>query len=526
MRAEILRVPKPLGPAGLALAVCLLLLAPEASAESASPAADGAGRGDWPARVLILHDSPEPPSDVAVMENLLAHFRATTTTAHSSALDGLSGDEADFIIHFDSAVASGRGPGAIAAIAREWNIPYMAFAAGSADEAYSGILIRYRDAEYPTTAIPAALLETGTDGAAIAWLSDGREERPLIVKSGDRWQVAAGLANRLVSWLVADVLHDFLGVYHPDGANGLLIIENVNPLSDPDRLLRLADLLREYRIPFVVAVEPVRRSSNPGERGSVADNPKLADALRYMTEAGGTVVLDGSRLGPDDPDESARLIARDIASLHEIGGYPVALYASGALTQSLALASERVYFSSAIEYSDFRMDGTRYSDIPYTRIRGADGTVIPESVGAASGDAAVDTLISRASRLRMVRDALVGVGLDAGLPYETAAAQVERIAREPVMWMDIRYTAYRVETGFIRLSGRGDGTMDAAVLDRGRMAELQKSEKRTAWFESVTYYSSWMLVLIVGGFVATFMLFIVFMQMRRNRRLFMERELE
>lgn len=526
MRAECVRFLKLPGPIGLVLAACCMLLAPGAAGAAASPTGGGAERGDWPARVLILYNSPEPPPDVAVMEHLLAHFRVTTETAHSSALDGLPEDAADFIIHFDAIGASGRELGEAAAFARERNLPYMAFASGAADGTAGGILVKYRDEEFPTTAVPFAAIDPGADGAAIAWLSDGREERPLIVKDGDRWQVATGLANDLVRWLVADVLHDFLGALHPDERSGLLVIENVNPLSDPDQLRNLADLMREYRIPFVVAVEPARRSSNPGERASVAKSPKLADALRYMTEAGGTIVLDGSRLDPEDPDESARLIIRDIALLHEIGGYPVALYAPGELADSLAYARDQVHFSTVIAYSDFRADGTRYSDIPYTRIRGADGLTIPESVGAAGGDAAVNTLISRASRLRIVRDALVGVGLDASLPYETAAMQVESIAREPVMWMDIRYTAYRVETGFIRLSGRGDGTMDAAILDRGRMKELQRSEKRTAYFESITYYSSWTLVLVVGAFVATFMLFIVIMQMRRNRRLFMERELE
>jgi hypothetical protein len=525
MRADRVRLSRLLVPAALALAICCAALAPAASAASARTAHDGADRGNRPARVLILHNSPEPPADVATIDNLLSHFPVTTETAHSSELDGLAEGDADYIIHIDSIGASDREIAEAASVARRWNIPYMVFRAGAADRVFDGILLRYGNAEYATTAISAAALDPGPDGVGVAWLSDGRSERPLIVREGDRWQVAAGLANGMVAWLAADVLHDFLGEHHPEGATGLIVIENVGPLSDPAHLRRLADLLREYRMPFTAAVQPARRSSVPSERAVISDNPELADALRYMTEAGGTIVLDGSRLDPAKPDESAGLIARDIALLQEVGGYPVALYASRALAESLAYASDRAYFSNIIEFTEYRADRTRYSDIPYTRIRGADGTAFPESVGAASGDAEATLLASRMSRLGLVRDALSVVGLDASLPYGTIAAQLEQIAREAVMWRDIRYSAYRVETGFIRLSGRGDGTMDAVILNRDRMVELQKLEKQSVRYESITYYSSWTLVLVVAVFVVMFMLFIVIMQMRRNRRLFMEREL-
>jgi|GEM_PF-770149 len=521
----MLRFPKPLVPAAIALAICCSLLAPAAAGAASRAAADDGGPGNRPPRVLILHNSPEPSPDAAVLDDLLTHFRVATETAHSSELDGLARGDADYIIHIDSIGDSGRELEAAADLARKWNIPYMAFRAGEADHALIGILLRYRGEEYATTAIPAVSLEPGPEGETIARLSDGRSERPLIVREGDRWQVAAGLANGMVVWLAADVLHDFLGEHHSEGATGLIVIENVGPLSDPAHLRRLADLLREYRMPFTAAVQPARRSSVPSERAVISDNPELADALRYMTEAGGTIVLDGSRLDPAKPDESAGLIARDIALLQEVGGYPVALYASRALAESLAYASDRAYFSNIIEFTEYRADRTRYSDIPYTRIRGADGTAFPESVGAASGDAEATLLASRMSRLELVRDALSVVGLDASLPYGTIAAQLEQIAREAVMWRDIRYSAYRVETGFIRLSGRGDGTMDAVILNRDRMVELQKLEKQSVRYESITYYSSWTLVLVVAVFVVMFMLFIVIMQMRRNRRLFMEREL-
>lgn len=521
MPADIIRFPKPPVPAVLALAMLCLLLMPGAAGADARTADGSADRGNRPARVLILHHAPEPPPDAAVMEDLLAHFRVTTRTAHASALDGGPPDAADFIILIDTI-----GSGTAAGLAGGPNVPHLVLMPGAADDAPAGILIRYRNEVYATTAVPAARVEAGADGEVIAWLSDGRDERPLIVRDGDRWLVATGLANELVRWLVADMLHDVLGEWHPEGAFGLLVIGNINPLGDPEHLRRLADLLGEHRLPFAAAVEPVRRAAIPTERAALTGNPKLADALRHMTEAGGTIVLDGSRLDPRDPDESARRIAQDIAVLQGIGGFPAALYASDALIESLALASERVRFSSVIAYSNFRTDGTRYSDLPYTRLRGADGTAYPESVGAAGGDAAAGPLSARMDRLRIVRDAMITVGLDAALPYETAAGLVERIAREPVMWTDLRYTAWRVETGFLRLSARGDGTMDAVVLDRDRLRELQRAGKRTFRFESITYYSSWTLVLVVAGFVVLFILFIIIMQMRRNRRLFMERELE
>jgi len=490
-----------------------------AGSGGATPA-ESLGRDGLTPDVLILYHSPEPPPGAAIMESLLTHFRVTARTAHASALDDGAANDADFIIHF------GADPEAAAALARARNVPHMAFLPVPDDGTPAGILIRYRNAEYPAAAVSAARIGIGTGAETIARLSDGRDERPLIARDGNLWLVGADLTHELIRWLVADVLHDFLGEWHPEGAYGLIVIENVSPLTDPDHLRRLADLLGGHRIPFAVAVEPVRRSQAPSERASIAGSPDLADALRYMAEAGGTLVLDGSRIDPEDPEESARRTARDIAALQEIGGHPAALYAADGMAESLAAADERVFFSNVIAYSAFRTDGTRHSGVPYALLRGAGGRAFPESVGAAGGDAAVSSLLARAGALRIVRDALIGVGLDASQPYETAAGLVGQIAREPLYWTDLRYIAWRVETGFLRLSGRGDGTMDAVITDRGRLEELRKRERQTIRFESVTYYSSWTLVLVVAAFIALFMLFIVIAQMRRNRRLFMERELE
>jgi hypothetical protein len=417
----------------------------------------------------------------------------------------------DFIIYFDSIRTSTLDRETVTSIIAQRNIPFMVFSTGAADESYSGIAVRYRDALYATTPIHAAPVRRDPNGEVLAVISDGREERPLIVRSNDRWHVACELQSGLISWIVADVLHDFLGEPHLEEREGLFIVEEV-------------DLLRAYRIPFVIAVEPVARSPDDGRLHTAKDVPEWADAIRYMVDAGGTVVLDGSELEPLDPKEIAKRISQGIAFLCEIGVYPIALYASRSAAERLEAAPEHASFSTTVEYASARLDESRYSDTPYVL---ADQTVVyPESIGSAGSAAAVNQLISRARRMMAVRDALLGVGLNASLPYELAEAQAAQFAREPIMWMDIRHAVHLVETDFIRMESDGSGVLDVQILNRSRMTEWLKVEHKAHAFESFAYYLTWILVVVVGVFVVMFVLFAVLTQRRRARRLFAEKELD
>lgn len=500
------------------------LLVPSASAQVLPSASDSSSRSE--AQVLLIYNSPEPSGEIAVMESLLRHFPVDYLALHSAELEGMRLQDVDYIIFFDSIRTSRLDRDAVLRIIEKLNIPYMVFSSGAADESFIGIEIQYRDVVYPSMPIHAAPAQGIAAGVTLAVISDGREERPLIIENGYGWFVQCKLERGLVSWIVADVLHDFLGVHHIERLRGMFIIEQVSPLIDAEQLRQLADLLGSRGIPFVVAIEPVYRSIEDGRLYTVKDDPAWVEAVRYMVESGGTIVLDGSKLESLEPTDLAYRIDQGIAFLYEIGVYPIALYASQETKNRLESVPNHAEFSTILAYSHRRLDESRYTDIPFDYAADDARIMYPVSIGTASSEASVNQLITRARTMMLVRDAWLGFGVDAAQPYELAEFLLGHLTEEPIMWMDIRYNIHKVDAGFVHLQTDGSGLLDIQLLNRNRLTELVKVELNTYTFESFTYYSTWILVLVVGVFVVLFILFVVLMRIRRRRRLFSEKELE
>jgi len=126
---------------------------------------------------------------------------------------------------------------------------------------------------------------------------------PYAIQSGRFWY----FADSPVSYLseedrylaFCDLLHDILGIDHAEARRALIRIEDVNPLSNPDQLTNVADLLSAAQVPYQIATipmfrDPLGRLSGgvPWER-ALADSPAVIDALRYMQDRGGQIVLHG-----------------------------------------------------------------------------------------------------------------------------------------------------------------------------------------------------------------------------------------
>lgn len=91
--------------------------------------------------------------------------------------------------------------------------------------------------------------------------------------------------------IFADTLFDINGYTGPERHRGLVRLEDVGPNSDPVALRKLADVLFARKIPFSVALYPVY--ANGKTRITLADRPKIVEALRYMKAHGGTLISHG-----------------------------------------------------------------------------------------------------------------------------------------------------------------------------------------------------------------------------------------
>lgn len=121
---------------------------------------------------------------------------------------------------------------------------------------------------------------------------------PYIIRSNNFWYVAdspfsyATESDRYL--LFSDMLHDILEENHPYSHSALIRIEDTNPFSNPAQLRAVADVLYDRNIPFLVGVTPYYVNPANGIRIAMSDKPDYIDALHYMMEHGGTIVLHGT----------------------------------------------------------------------------------------------------------------------------------------------------------------------------------------------------------------------------------------
>lgn len=90
-----------------------------------------------------------------------------------------------------------------------------------------------------------------------------------------------------------DLLHDILGIQHPESRRALVRIEDVSTEIDPDDLRAVANFLSRRKVPFQVGVIPIYRKPSQGIEVRLTDRPALVEALQYMISHGGTPILHG-----------------------------------------------------------------------------------------------------------------------------------------------------------------------------------------------------------------------------------------
>src|SRR5437879_4865810 len=125
----------------------------------------------------------------------------------------------------------------------------------------------------------------------------GLEPIPYAMQNGSFWVIADSPFSYSAEndrYLVfCDLLHDILGIDHPEDHPAILRIEDINAMSDPDDLEAALDVVRSHHIPFTFGFVPMY--VNPQERMEfrLADKPDVVHALQKYVRAGGVPVLHG-----------------------------------------------------------------------------------------------------------------------------------------------------------------------------------------------------------------------------------------
>jgi len=120
---------------------------------------------------------------------------------------------------------------------------------------------------------------------------------PYIVKSTNLYYIADipffNCSSNDRYLLFTDILHDIMKENHPVEHRAIVRIEDVTPIRNPENLRKIADILSERNIPFLIGVVPFFIDPAKNVHISLSDKPELVAALKYCVSKGGSIVLHG-----------------------------------------------------------------------------------------------------------------------------------------------------------------------------------------------------------------------------------------
>ncbi|MEV4510926.1 polysaccharide deacetylase family protein [Dactylosporangium sp. NPDC049525] len=168
--------------------------------------------------------------------------------------------------------------------------------------------VRYHGTELTRNAAAGAMVRVGVAaGAKATTLADAVLPDGAAVPYAVRVGALTYLAEVPLTYvtfddrylILADLMFDLLDPAAPQRHRALVRIEDVGPHSDPAQLRSIADYLAARGVPFAVAVFPVYDDAAGVYSGGVpvhntlSGAPAVVEALRYMVEHGGTLIMHG-----------------------------------------------------------------------------------------------------------------------------------------------------------------------------------------------------------------------------------------
>ena len=313
---------------------------------------------------------------------------------------------------------------------------------------------------------------------ATATQAKGKKETPYMLKSKNLIYVAdmpfVGATETDRYLYFSDKLHDILNEKHPQSHQAIIRIEDVTPLHNPDKLREIADIFAERGIPFLVGVVPIYVNPAEDRRVTLSERPEMVDALKYMVQNGGTIVMHGVThqyrgLSTDDCEfwdgQSSRPIKDEteedfhkkmemgIEEFFKNGIYPLAWETPHYEASVKALTSISKYFSTCVEQR-MVIDNFDYGQyFPYTIEKDIYGQkVYPENLGYIpmnsnpdSCKAYVDKIIENARSIHRVSDGIASCFFHPFLDLSLLKRLADGLKADGFTFLDISHGTNKVK---------------------------------------------------------------------------------
>ncbi|MEW6622989.1 MAG: polysaccharide deacetylase family protein [Bacillota bacterium] len=382
-------------------------------------------------------------------------------------------------------------------------------------------------------------------------VSDGKRVYPLMANWKNYWFMS-GLDTSGVKYLVfSDVLHEIFGEYHSEYRKVYLRIEDVSPISSPKNLMEIADYLYSKKIPFIIVLIPAYINPETGVEASITDKPEVIEAVRYMVERGGTVVLHGYThqhykeetgegfefwdafedrpLNVNYADYVGERVLKGIEICLENGLYPLAFEPPHYAMAQDGYRELKKYFSTVI--GQLQTTDRRFASVPLpyeVRDTKRFNRFLPESLGYVEldGSYGVENILNNAGKLLIVRDAVTGVFFHPFMDMEYLEQIVEGLESMGYVFADLGK-----EDNWVRIGEHYIRSIEGNILYEGPLLKKEKTksgvkeeEKKSAFHRSVEIIATFLAV-FVGVNILRFIIIFFKVKKRQKKILFKEREL-
>ncbi|MBF4692725.1 DUF2334 domain-containing protein [Fusibacter sp. Q10-2] len=287
-------------------------------------------------KVLILYEERyfygDTRDTVTAMENLLGHYQTQVVEHKISDLKSYNFEAYDFvfILALDQEIESPRFYEALAQYEGEliWLgksveplIKLKKYPLMYEGEVYDLLSIRYSKAltgDEKTFSIGTKrafykVRSMSPENRVYAWLSDGTDEFPFIVHTGNLYYISRVDINEPLFYIFSDFLNQLFYEKHYQENHFLISIEDVHVFSDYEQLKALTDVLYKNKVPFTIGLIPFVQQEGVDYITDFTEVSAFIDVLNYMQGHGGSIVLHTYvHEMKDDTLTISKLEARDI----------------------------------------------------------------------------------------------------------------------------------------------------------------------------------------------------------------------
>ena len=420
---------------------------------------------------------------------------------------------------------------------------------------------------------PSIVFETVLDeGAEVLVEGDGDEGKyPLIMRKDKNYYLAADSFDRPYSIYFSQVLNTFFDVELNDKTPAYIRLEDVHPLSDPKRLMAVAEELAKRDIPYMIAVIPVYTDPDSGRRYHFEDQREVLKVLKYMQNNGGSVVLHGythqfrdsetgegfefwdvenqmpiyhgpedevTQLAEDDFESPEKYevhqtknkeyerqyieerITRGVQELANYGLYPLAFEAPHYTMSQNGYQVVSDYFSTyvgQVQLSDEDweiMDTTPYATQP-TMLNGM--LLLPETIGYVQPEAEepVKDMMESAEYYQLLKGGMIGAFYHPYLGVEGLREVLDEMEKiKNIEWIDLKEMKNTVVVDHVNIQS-GNGEIKAQVNNLG----LMRTSKDYVYYHmiEIVIIITWVIAVLGITAVLMFLSFTFYLVVRRRR---------